>query len=148
MIGENGLKLIKKFEGFSPLEYTCVGGKKTIGYGHVVLPGESFPCGVTENKALEILSADVSIAEKTVLDLVRVPLNRNQFDALVSFVFNLGRRNFEHSTLLKRLNDGAYDDCPAEIMRWVYVGGTVNAGLMRRRKAEACLFKKNVIERT
>lgn len=142
MISERGLKLIKTFEGFSPLPYVCVAGKKTIGYGHVLLPDESYPCGLNEETALEILQKDVRIAEKTVLKSVQVPLNQNQFDALVSFVFNVGSRNFRHSTLLRCLNAGLYEDCPAEIMRWVYVSGNVNAGLMRRRKAEAELFKK------
>lgn len=146
MISARGLELIKKYEGFSPLAYPCVAGKMTIGYGHVILPDEKFPCGVTENQAVELLLKDVAVAEKTVLAFVRVPLNRNQFDALVSFVFNVGARNFALSSLLRALNGCRYEDCPAEIMRWVYAGGAVCAGLMRRRRAEADLFKKRCVK--
>lgn len=146
MISARGLELIKKYEGFSPLAYPCVAGKMTIGYGHVILPDEKFPCGVTENQAAELLLKDVAVAEKTVLAFVRVPLNRNQFDALVSFVFNVGARNFALSSLLRALNGCRYEDCPAEIMRWVYAGGAVCAGLMRRRRAEADLFKKRCVK--
>lgn len=146
MISARGLELIKKYEGFSPLAYPCVAGKMTIGYGHVILPDEKFPCGVTENQAVELLLKDVAVAEKTVLAFVRVPLNRNQFDALISFVFNVGARNFALSSLLRALNGCRYEDCPAEIMRWVYAGGAVCAGLMRRRRAEADLFKKRCVK--
>lgn len=141
MISEKGLNLIKKFEGFSPLEYTCVGGKRTIGYGHLLGKDEAFPCGVSEQTAEILLKDDISFAEKAVLKNVRVPLSQNQFDALVSFVFNVGERNFRLSTLLKELNAGHYDACPAEIKRWVYAKGTVFSGLTRRRKAEADLFR-------
>ncbi len=147
MISARGLELIKKFEGFSPLAYPCVAGKMTIGYGHVVLPDEKFPCGVTEKQADELLLKDVAVAEKTVLAFVKTPLNRNQFDALVSFVFNVGARNFALSSLLRAVNDCRFDDCPAEIMRWVYAGGAMCAGLARRRQAEADLFKKRCVEK-
>ena len=139
---KKGLDLIKHFEGFSPLEYTCVGGKRTIGYGHVICPGEDFTAGVTEEQAEELLAEDVGIAEEAVIRLVEVPLTPHQFDALVSFVFNVGRRNFEGSTLLRRLNAGDYDGAAGEFKRWKYAGGRVCRGLVRRREAEAELFKQ------
>lgn len=141
MIGWNGLKLIKSFEGFSPLEYTCVAGKRTIGYGHVLRAGECYPAGVTEAEAETLLLDDVAEAEQTVIDLVEVPLSANQFDALVSFVFNVGWRKFAGSTLLKKLNAADYDGAAAEFLRWKYAGGTVINGLLRRRIAEKKLFE-------
>lgn len=141
MIGWNGLKLIKSFEGFSPLEYTCVAGKRTIGYGHVLRAGESYPAGVTEAEAETLLLDDVAEAEQTVIDLVEVPLSANQFDALVSFVFNVGWRKFSGSTLLKKLNAADYDGAAAEFLRWKYAGGKVINGLLRRRISEKKLFE-------
>lgn len=141
MIGWNGLKLIKSFEGFSPLEYTCVAGKRTIGYGHVLRVGESYPAGVTEAEAETLLLDDVAEAEQTVIDLVEVPLSANQFDALVSFVFNVGWRKFAGSTLLKKLNATDYDGAAAEFLRWKYANGKVINGLLRRRTAEKKLFE-------
>lgn len=140
MISKKGLAMLKTFESFVPLEYTCVAGRRTIGYGHVVKGGESFPAGVSEAKAEELLRQDVAEAENAVADLVKVPLKQWQKDALISFAFNIGRRNFAGSTLLRVLNDGDYDKVPQELMRWVYAGGYVWKGLKLRRKREAELF--------
>ena len=143
MISEKGVKLIKSFEGLAPLEYTCVAGKRTIGYGHVLEPEEKYPCGVCERKAEELLKQDLDIAEKAVEKLVDVPLSEYQKDALVSFVFNVGIRAFEKSTLLKELNEYRYDRVPRQLQRWIYVNGRPCGGLIRRRKAEAALFTKS-----
>lgn len=141
MIGQNGLKLIKAFEGFAPLEYTCVAGKRTIGYGHVLNFGESYPAGLSEAEAETLLLDDVAEAEQAVIDLVKVPLSANQFDALTSFVFNVGRRNFAGSTLLRQLNAGDYTGAANEFLRWKYAGNKVVNGLLRRRQAEKKLFE-------
>lgn len=141
MIGTKGLALIKRFEGFSALEYTCVAGKRTIGYGHCLSPDENYPAGVTEEQAEELLRDDVADAEDAVIRLVEVPLTPNQFDALVSFVFNVGSENFRRSTLLRRLNDGDYDGVAKEFGKWIYANEKPVAGLMQRRKAEAELFE-------
>lgn len=141
MIGQNGLKLIKSFEGFAPLEYVCVAGKRTIGYGHVLKADERYPAGLTEAEAEMLLLDDVAEAEQAVIDLVEVPLSANQFDALTSFVFNVGRRNFSGSTLLKKLNAGDYTGAANEFIRWKYVGNKVVAGLLRRRQTEKKLFE-------
>lgn len=143
MISSDGLKLIKYFEGFSPLEYTCVGGKRTIGYGHVLKPGEAFPGGVTQEQAEELLAEDVGIAEDAVIRLVKVALTPHQFDALVSFVFNVGARNFAGSALLKKLNAGDYSGAAEEFKRWKYAGGRVCRGLVCRREAEAKLYSSD-----
>ena len=143
MISKKGIDLIKAFEGFASLEYTCVAGKRTIGYGHVLGPDEKYVCGVCEREAEILLMRDLDMAEKAVEDLVEVPLSDYQKDALVSFVFNIGIRAFEKSTLLKKLNEGGYDQVPKQLQRWIYVNGRPCDGLMRRRKAEARLFVKS-----
>ncbi len=141
MIGQNGLKLIKSFEGFAPLEYTCVAGKRTIGYGHVLKSDERYPAGLTEAEAETLLLDDVAEAEQAVIDLVKAPLSANQFDALTSFVFNIGRRHFAGSTLLRQLNVGDYTGAANEFLRWKYAGNKVVNGLLRRRQAEKKLFE-------
>ena len=74
MISEEGVEAVKKFEGFSPLEYTCVAGKRTIGYGHVLKPDESYVCGLNEKQAEELLTQDLIVIEEAVDTLVKVPL--------------------------------------------------------------------------
>lgn len=142
MISKKCVELIKSFEGFVPLEYTCVAGKRTIGYGHVLAPEEKYVCGLCEREAEKLLRKDLDIAEKAVDKLVEVPLLEHQKDALVSFVFNVGIGTFKKSTLLKELNAGRYDRIPQQLSRWIYVNGRPCAGLMRRRRAEAALFVK------
>ena len=104
-----GLELIKKSEGFRNHVYLDVAGFPTIGYGHRLLHPESFPNGVQEAQATEILTADVRDAEQAVDCLVKVPLTQGQFDALVDFCFNLGAGKLASSTLLKILNGGRYE---------------------------------------
>lgn len=141
MIGTKGLALIKKFEGFSALEYLCPAGKRTIGYGHCLSPDENYPAGVTEEQAEELLRDDIADAEDAVIRLVEVPLTPNQFDALASFVFNVGSNNFRLSTLLRVLNKADYEGAAKEFEKWIYADEKVVPGLKRRRKAEAELFK-------
>lgn len=140
MISEKGVALIKEYEGFAPLEYVCVAGKRTIGYGHCLNADEVYPAGVSEAFAEELLRRDLKTAEKAVDEAVNVPLSECQRDALVSFAFNVGAGNFKRSLLLRLLNEGGYDEIPEQLMRWIYADGSICAGLMRRRKAEAELF--------
>jgi len=135
-----GLAIIKEFEEFKAEPYTCPAGKLTIGYGHVILQGEKFT-KITEAEADTILAEDVKIAEKAVSELVYFPLSQWQFDALVSFVFNVGRGNFEKSTLLKCLQKEKYALAANEFMRWIYAGENKMAGLMARRRCEKIIFK-------
>jgi lysozyme len=102
-ISQNGLDLIKQHESFSPVIYICPAGKPTIGFGHVVLPGESFT-RITEAEALELLRKDVAIAENCINQNVKALLSQDQFDALASLVFNIGIGAFMKSTLLRKLN--------------------------------------------
>lgn len=141
-VTEEGLNLIKRFEGFSPTIYICPAGYPTIGYGHVVLAHEQdqFASSITQAEATELLRKDVRIAERAVLRLISVPLTDGQFDALVSFTFNLGAGALQRSTLRRKVNQGAHIDVPFEIIRWVYVAGVRLNGLIRRRRLEAIRY--------
>ena len=141
-VTEEGLNLIKRFEGFSHTIYTCPAGYPTIGYGHVVLAHEQdqFAAGVTQAEATELLRRDVRIAERAVLRLISVPLTDGQFDALVSFAFNLGAGALQRSTLRRKVNRGEHEGVPEELMKWVWAAGKRLAGLVRRRGAEALAY--------
>lgn len=117
---KTGIDLIKKYEGYRSQEYICPGGERTIGYGHVILPHEIFEV-ITEEEAEALLKKDIEIAEEAINKYVVVPLTQNRFDALVSFVFNVGVKAFKQSTLLKKLNQGLYDEVDEELVKWVYV---------------------------
>lgn len=138
-ISKDGLDLICRFEGFSPVIYICPAGYPTIGYGHLITEAnkEQFLDGVDEDEALELLRQDVGVAERAVLRLISVPLTQGQFDALVSFTFNLGAGALQRSTLRRKVNREEHDDVPAEFMKWVWAGGRKLKGLANRRKAEA-----------
>lgn len=141
-VTDEGLALIKRFEGFSPTIYICPGGWPTIGYGHVVLDGERerFANGIDEDEAADLLCRDVGVAERAVLRLIVVPLTDGQFDALVSFAFNLGSGALQRSTLRRKVNREDHGAVPAEFRKWVCAGGRKLKGLMRRREAEAALY--------
>ena len=112
----------------------------TIGYGHTKGVYEGMT--ITQEQAEQMLLDELKEYESYVDDLVTVPLNQNQFDALVVWVYNLGPTNFRKSTLLKELNNGNYQAVPIEIKRWNKAGGQVLEGLIKRRKAEANLFSE------
>jgi len=137
-VTEQGLNLIKRFEGFSPAIYICPAGYPTIGYGHVVLPGErqQFECGITTDEAKNILRQDVGIAEAAVLRLISVPLTEGQFDALVSFTFNLGAGALQRSALRRKVNRGEENSVPAEFLKWIFAAGKKLPGLAQRRRDE------------
>ena len=141
MISRNAINALKSLEGFSALEYTCVAGKRTIGYGHLLRPDESYVCGLNEQQAEEILLQDLSLFETAINTLVKVPLEQYQKDALLCFIFNIGIYAFQRSTLLKELNAGHYDNVPAQMLRWIYVNGKHCSGLVRRRQTEAAMFE-------
>ncbi len=148
-INQAGLELIKSHEGLALKPYLCPAGKPTIGYGHVILPGESFGQGLTPEQAEALLQADLATAQLDVAELASLALGGNQFSALVSFVFNLGRGNLASSTLLKKLNAGDLAGAAAEFPKWCKVSkknaqGQVYKeelpGLKKRRLAEQALF--------
>ena len=137
-----GLDLIKRFEGFSAKAYPdpAHGWKvPTIGYGTTA--GVKMGDTITKERAEELLREDVKRFEDQVLRLVKVPLTQGQFDALTSFVYNLGPGNLSNSTLLRLLNAGDYKGAAAQFDRWNKAGGKVLPGLVRRRAAERALFE-------
>ena len=137
-ISIEGLSLIKKFEGCELNSYKCAAGVPTIGYGstHGIQMGMS----ISKARAEELLLEDISKFEDIVHKSVTVALDQHQFDALVSWTFNLGGGNLNSSTMLKVINAGDYEDVPEQIKRWNKANGKVLEGLIRRREAEALLF--------
>ena len=137
-IGNKGIDLIKHFEGCELEAYKCPAGVWTIGYGHIKGVYEGMT--IDSFQAEEMLKSELHEYEGYINNLVTVELNQNQFDAMVSWVYNLGGGNLKASTLLKVLNAGDYAGVPAQMMRWNKAGGKVLEGLTRRRQAEADLF--------
>jgi len=136
---DEGISLIKKFEGCRLEPYFCSGNVLTIGYGHTKDVIENM--SITEDTAEALLKEDLKDFEEQVSNLVKVELNQNQFDALIAWTFNLGSGNLSSSTLLKKLNNSEYGEVPEQIKRWNKAGGKVLEGLIRRREAEALLFE-------
>lgn len=138
-----GLALIKRFEGFSATPYLCPARIWTIGYGHVLLPAERTTLmQVDEAMAERLLIGDVLFAEQAVRKYISVPLSENQFDALVSFTFNVGAGALQRSALRRVINRGEVDEIPRQWMRWVWGGGRRLTGLARRRAAELLVFQE------
>lgn len=143
-LSDAGFALIKRFEGFRSHVYLDVAGIATIGFGHRLLPGESFPSGIALESGLQILAADVRGAEHAVLRLVKAPLSQNQFDALVDFVFNLGAGKLAGSTLLAQLNSAQYAAAANQLLRWNHAGAIEVEGLKLRREAEFALWNSTL----
>jgi lysozyme len=156
-MSENGLELLKQWEGFELNVYKDSAGLATIGVGHLITKSEQssgniviagapvqYANGLTDQEALDLLSQDVQPAEQTVNNGVKVPLDQNQFDALVSFTFNVGGGAFTSSTLLKVLNQSQYDQVPDQLRRWNKAGGKVVQGLVNRRENEVDLWNTPV----
>lgn len=139
---QTGVDLIKKFEGCVLKAYKDPVGVLTIGYGHTgsVKAGQV----ITKAKAEELLKGDLKRFEDGVEKYVRVSLNQNQFDALVSFSYNLGLGNLQSSDLLEYINKKDFKSAAKEIPLWCHAGGKVLAGLVKRRAAEMALFVKPV----
>lgn len=135
-----GIELIKKYEGCVLKSYKCPSGVWTIGYGHT--SGVKSEMKITKAQALDYLKLDLSTFEKTVTNYVKVPLNQNQFDALVSFSFNCGAGALKTSTLLQKLNSSDYNGAANEFLKWNKSNGKVLNGLVRRRQEEKELFLK------
>ena len=134
------IEFIKGFEGFREHAYKCPAGVWTIGYGttEYVDPGDT----VTEEEACDLLRKDVQEAADAVDDLVDVELTQSQYDALCSFIYNVGRSAFENSTMLKMLNKGkSAKEIGPQFLRWNKAGGQVLTGLIRRREDEKRMFE-------
>lgn len=133
---------IEKLEGFKAQAYRDTGGVLTIGFGHAIKPSEVHlrTAVITRDEAVALLHEDTKAAERAVNEHVTIPLSQGQFDALVSFVFNVGERQFRQSTLLRVLNKGRCCAVPDELRRWTRDNGRVVMGLVRRREAEIALY--------
>ena len=138
-IGYNGVELIKRFEGCELRAYKCPAGVWTIGYGHTkgVYEGQE----ISQSEAEDMLRHELVEYENYVNTYVTAPLSQYQFDALVSWTYNLGGGNLKSSTMLKVLNEGNYEEVPNQMKRWNKAGGKVLEGLVKRREAEADMFQ-------
>jgi lysozyme len=156
-VGPRGKNLFKEWEGLVTHEYLDSGGAPTIGIGHLLTRSErtsgkitiggqalDYRNGLTEQQCWDLLDLDLTGSEAVVNDAVKVSLNQNQFDALVSFVFNVGDGAFRSSTLLRLLNQGQPDQVPAQLKRWVMDNGHVVQGLVNRRNKEIALWNTPV----
>lgn len=134
-----GLELIKEFESLELEPYLDPVGIPTIGWGHTEDVSMDMPKATLE-QAEAWLKLDLAEAEKAIGRYVKLPLKQNQFDALASFVFNVGSGNFRASTLLRRVNENRFVEVAQEFGKWVYSKGKRLKGLERRRLREAELF--------
>ncbi|MFH4945096.1 lysozyme [Enterobacter hormaechei] len=140
---EKGIALIKQFEGCELTAYQDSVGIWTIGYGWTQpVDGKPIRAGMTikQETAERLLKTGLVSYESDVSRLVKVGLTQGQFDALVSFTYNLGARSLSTSTLLRKINAGDYAGAADEFLRWNKAGGKVLNGLTRRREAERALF--------
>ena len=138
--GDQGVNLIQHFEGYSPFVYRDVAGKATIGFGHLILPGQHFDEPMLPDEGDTLLRKDLERTVSGVNDLIDIRLKQNQFDAIVCFTFNMGTGRLESSTLLKLVNEGRHAEVPAQFLRWDRAGGRPVKGLTIRREAEAELY--------
>ena len=153
-MSEHGRELLIEWEGYSNEVYQDTAGKFTIGVGHlltrdelasgkILILGEpvKYHDGLTSLQIDRLLTQDLAGAEGAVNSGVNIGLNQNQFDALVSFVFNVGRQAFYQSTLRRILNEARYTKVPEQMRRWKWSGGEVDHGLINRRENEIKLFE-------
>lgn len=138
-ISEEGRQLIKKFEGCELEAYKCSADVWTIGYGRTKNVSRGDTC--TQEQADKWLEEELPVYGAYVSDAVLVPLDQNEFDALVAWVYNLGPTNLNNSTMLKVLNDNKKNEVPNQMRRWNKANGKVLEGLERRRLAESLLFE-------
>ncbi|MDQ3746214.1 MAG: lysozyme [Acidobacteriota bacterium] len=156
-MSQHGLQLLEQWEGFKLQVYKDSAGLPTIGVGHLITKSEQasgtiningvpvkYAGGLTQQQVTDLLAQDVVPAQNAVNNGVKVALNQNQFDALVSFTFNVGVGAFTSSTLLKVLNQGQYDQVPTQLLRWTKAGGKVVQGLVNRRNNEIKLWNGQI----
>jgi len=158
---QSGVELLIQLEGIKLSVYKDVAGYPTLGVGHLLTQSErssgkitlklaqgvsviDFRKGIRRAEAILILQKDLVRFVACVNKAVNTPLNQHQFNALVSFAFNIGCTAFKNSTLLKKLNQGQHDAVPAQFKRWVRAGGKKVKGLVNRRNAEIKLWRSSV----
>lgn len=143
-ISSKGVKFVAAYEGFSPKVYRDAAGRNTIGYGHSLKKGESFPGGITEEQALALLHNDLQEAVSTVRATISIPLTQEQMDALVSLAYNTGQIG---ENLANAINRGLYSEVEWRIKAYQYVGNQVYHGLVKRRADEWELYATGDYER-
>ena len=138
----NAIDLIKQFEGFRSKAYQDSVGVWTIGYGTTRINGQPVKAGmtITEDQALQLVQQEVNKLWSQIEQILRVNLNQNQMNALVDFAYNLGFNALKTSTLMNKVNTGDFNGAASQFSRWVYAGGKVLPGLVKRREAEKQLF--------
>ena len=141
-INDAGIDLIQEYEGLRLVGYRCPAGKATIGYGHTKTArvGQR----ISMERSEQLLQADLDTFERCVDRVVFVPLNSNEFSALVSWAFNVGCGAVAKSTLVRKLNAGDRKGAADELLRWNKAGGKVLPGLARRRRSERELFLRPI----
>lgn len=142
----NAIDLIKQFEGFRPQSYQDSVGVWTIGYGTTRINGQLVKAGmtITQEQALQLVQQEVNKLWSQIESISRFNLNQNQMNALVDFAYNLGFNALKTSTLMKMVNAGDFNGAANQFSRWVYAGGKVLPGLVKRREAEKQLFLEPV----
>lgn len=138
-LSPEGAAFIAQFEGFRPTVYRCPAGKPTIGYGHVIRPGEYFEA-VGREQAMVLLQRDAERESEPVARHLTAELPQHQQDALISLAFNCGGRSIARSTLVQQLNQGLTVEAAMQFLRWNKIARVESRGLARRRAAEHKLF--------
>lgn len=135
------LELVKRFEGFRAKPYLCPAGVPTVGYGHTEGVSLSDPA-ISREMAEALLAKDLVVFAAGVARMLSAPVSQNQFDALVSFAYNVGLGNLRRSTLLRRVNEGDVAGAAREFAKWTKAKGVELPGLVKRRAAERALFEE------
>lgn len=138
----NAIDLIKQFEGFRPEAYKDSVGVWTIGYGTTIINNQPVKQGmtITQEQALQLVQQEVNKLWSQIESILKVKINDNQMNALIDFAYNLGFGSLKNSTLMRLVNESKFDEAANQFPRWVYAGGKVLPGLVRRREAERQLF--------
>ena len=139
-LSEEGRKFLQVWEGKSLKRYVDVGGRPTIGYGHLIVPGESFPDEITEDFAEDLFNRDLIKYEDAITMEFGDIMSQQQFDACVSLCYNIGIKAFTHSTMARLISDTDYDRAAEQFPLWCHVNGKVSQGLLNRRYAEQEVF--------
>lgn len=157
-VSQNAVNLMKHYEqgpkgGWARVPYQCPADKTTVGYGHVVLPGDNFVYPMTEAAANQLLADDINKFAGDVTALLQVEPTQDQFDAMVCLAFNTGvgkadgvGGDFADSSLVRYFNKSQFQLAAAEFGKWVYSAGKVMNGLVFRRKTEALLFSTGKLQ--
>lgn len=139
-VSDQLIEQIKQFEGFRENAYICPAGIKTIGYGHVLADNDNRK-KIASSEAEELLMQDIKKVELSIERNIKVGLTQGQFDALVSFTFNVGSASLQRSTIRQKVNRQEHEDVPPEIKRWIFAGGRILSGLVNRREIEANMYR-------